>query len=87
MINRYRILASVVLLFALFLAPWMLAAAAAIILAWVFPRYYELIAAGIILDAISGAYEGLLGGLVFTAAALASFFIIEFLKTRIRYYE
>lgn len=87
MIYLRRFLFSAILLLGTFFVPWFVGIAAAFILAWMFRRYVELVGVGIIIDLTTGSPETLAGGYVFTLATILLLITIEFLKTRMWYYQ
>jgi hypothetical protein len=73
----WRIAADIALFLAIFFSPWWwFAAILAVIFISIFPRFWEAVAAGIIIDV-------LFGGWYFTAGFLVALFIIEKFKKQL----
>lgn len=83
-----RIIFDIVLFFSLFIAPWWTSFAIAIAGIFFFNDFYEIIAAGFIMDIVYGAPNAPLMGVRFinSLAAIALFAGGTFIKNRIRFY-
>lgn len=81
-----RIFADAVLLGLAFLSPWWVTFLAATALFFVFPNFYELIAAGMLLDLLYGAPVPRLFGFQFALSlfALLLFILLGAVKRRMR---
>lgn len=70
-------------------APWWVVVIFAIALTFYFPNYYEIIVAGVLLDAIYGTPQTLFfdSALFFSLGFLIIFLLVNILKKRIIYYN
>jgi hypothetical protein len=84
-----RITLGVLLLVAAVLTPWWVTMLIAVILTCYFPKYYEVVVAGLVMDVVYGAATPTFFHFqfVFTVFFALLLFIIEYGKTKIRVYE
>jgi len=70
------------------LVPWWIAVIFALALSFYFQNYYEIIVAGILLDAFYGTPQNMFfdTALFFTFFSVIIFFVVEILKKKIIYY-
>jgi len=84
-----RFIANLILFFSVLFLPWWVTAIFIVVAIFIFKKFYEAIAWGFFGDLIYGisiaAFFNF--GLFLTLGAGIIFFIIEFLKKRIRYYQ
>jgi len=84
-----RIILDIILFISLVaFVPWWLVVIFAIALSFYFPNYYEIIIAGILLDALYGAPQALFFNLTpfFSVASLIFFLLTSLLKKKMIYY-
>lgn len=79
-----RIGSTLVLMGSVVLFPWWVAAVCAVWFSWFFPRYYEVIIAGFLFDALWGTPAGYVGGFAGTVTAVFIIVCFTILKQRIR---
>ena len=84
-----RVIADVVLFSAIFFAPWYWTAGLAVLFIILFPRYWEAVLAGFLLDAMySVPTQGFYGRFgIFTISALILLLVLGGIKKRIRFFE
>jgi hypothetical protein len=82
-----RIISNLILFLSAIIMPWWVTLPMAIFFALRFKSYYELIALGLILDALYGAPMPVFYGhiLVFSLTCALIFVLLEFLKPQLRF--
>lgn len=84
-----RLLADLVVFGSAVLLPWYIFIAVALVCVFYFERYYEIILAGFIIDALFGVDRPILEGwrLAFTLFGTIVFLVAVFLKMRLKFYS
>lgn len=84
-----RILLDVAVFISLVLLPWWMTVLLVFVLLWYFPHFYEAIVAGFIIDSLYSAPLSSFGGfqLIFTLGSVFLFGIVEYTKTKVRWYD
>jgi len=81
---RNRIIFDIILLGAIFYAPWWFVVVLAFVGAFFWPPYFEIFFIGILLDILYGASAFPLGGVYGILGAIAIFFIASYAKKAVR---
>lgn len=81
---RKRIIFDIIILSLVFCAPWWLVFLLAIIGAYIWSSYYEVIVVGMLLDVLYGGSTLYFGGVVYTVSSLIMYFIVSFLRSIVR---
>lgn len=79
-----RILFDVILLGSIFYAPWWLIIILALIAAFLWPPYYEVIVFGILVDLMYGAHTLLFNGVSGLLTAIVIFFVASYARKSVR---
>lgn len=82
-----RIVSDIALLFALIVFPWWVSLPFALILAFYFEHFYEMIFAGLFLDFLESSHSLRFFGFsyIFTLVCLVLFFLFRFAKTKLSF--
>ncbi len=83
-----RAIADIFIVFSILYAPWWVTVIAGVLFAFYFNNYYELIAAGVLVDILYGNNSTSLirAPFVFSVGSVVFYFLIQFLKTKMRVY-
>ena len=84
-----RITIDIILFLSLFIMPWWVSYAIAIVGIFFFADFYEIIALGFIIDIVYGTPNTLFFGIQFanTLSAVLLFAAVTFIKNRMRFYQ
>lgn len=84
-----RIIADICIVLSILYAPWWMTVSVGVFFAFYFSNYYELIAAGALIDILYGNNSTSLihTPFVFSIGSIVFYFSIQFLKTKMRMYN
>lgn len=84
-----RAIADICIILSILYAPWWMTVSVGVFFAFYFNNYYELIAAGVLIDILYGNNSTFLirAPFVFSIGSIVFYFSIQFLKTKMRMYN